>query len=233
MRRADLPIAYSEGFSPHPKVSFPDALPLGYASYGEYAELQFAGDIALPRAMEGLTAAFPEGLAILDAVEVVEGAPRLAKWLRASLWALEYPSEFAPALDAAVAALLAADAVPVDRDRKGEITETDLRPAIHQLSHQGAVPQGGSSVPPRSRTTIGVVLHHTEPPMRPSEVHQALSRATEAHAGAPLPDLAHATRLAQGEPTSGGLTEALSGEELSPHEPHDIKEGDHDRPEHT
>ena len=45
LRRAELPIAYSEGFSPHPKVSFPDALPVGYASTGEYAELTFAAEI--------------------------------------------------------------------------------------------------------------------------------------------------------------------------------------------
>jgi hypothetical protein len=42
LRRVDLPIAYSEGFTPHAKVSFPDALPVGYGSTGEYAELTFA-----------------------------------------------------------------------------------------------------------------------------------------------------------------------------------------------
>ena len=41
LRKADLPIGYSEGFTPHPKVSFPDALALGYASTGEYVELTF------------------------------------------------------------------------------------------------------------------------------------------------------------------------------------------------
>src|SRR5690606_15725343 len=68
LRLADLPIAYSEGCSPHPKVSFPDALPLGYASTGEYAELTFAAPVVLDTAVKALNAAFPAGLEILLAV---------------------------------------------------------------------------------------------------------------------------------------------------------------------
>ena len=88
LRKADLPIAYSEGFSPHPKVSFPDALPLGYASSGEYAELTFAAPVALDDAVAALNAALPDGLAVLAATEVAEGTTRLSKWLAASVWDL-------------------------------------------------------------------------------------------------------------------------------------------------
>jgi radical SAM-linked protein len=61
LRKADLPIAYSEGFSPHPKVSFAEALPLGYASVGEYAELTFATALPVDPAMAPRNAAVPEG----------------------------------------------------------------------------------------------------------------------------------------------------------------------------
>jgi radical SAM-linked protein len=229
LRRADLPIAYSEGFSPHPKVSFPDALPLGYGSYAEYAELTFAGPIAIEPAIRSLNAAFPAGIAVRAAVEVQEGDPRLAKWLRASLWELVYPAEAAPALAAAVPVLRDADTIPVARERKGEFTETDLRPALHKI-HQSSQTFDDAE---GSRACVRVVFNHTEPPMRPSEMHQALRSAAGAHADAPLPELAHATRLAQGEPTSDGLAEALSGDLYTPLQPHTIEEGEHDRPEHT
>jgi radical SAM-linked protein len=197
LRRADLPIAYSEGFSPHPKVSFPDALPLGYASTGEYVELIFAGPVEVAPAMAALNAAFPAGARILDAVPVEEGAPKLSKWLRASLWHLQYPAAVDPTVLArAVDAARAADALPVDRERKGDVIRVDLRPALHDISSDGH--------------QVAAVLHHVEPPVRPTEVHLALAAAL----GAPVVDLedpALVTRVAQGAPAPGGLTEALSG----------------------
>lgn len=228
LRRADLPIAYSEGFSPHPKVSFPDALPLGYGSHAEYAELTFAGPIALDRAIKDLNAAFPNGMRVLDAVEVGDGAPRLAKWLRASLWELAYPSSASEALSTAANAIRASEHVSVERDRKGETTTIDLRPAIHTIDIC-PVPDDDAS----GMTRVRVILHHTEPPMRPTEVHQALQGAAGAHASGELPELAYATRLAQGEPTSEGLVEALSGERYSPCHTHDIEEGNNDRPDES
>lgn len=207
LRKADLPIAYSEGFSPHPKVSFPDALPLGYASTGEYAELAFAAPVHLESAIDDLNAAFPAGMAVRDGVEVADGAPRLAKWLRASVWDLRYPAEQQPVLEQAAAAVVAAGEVMVERDRKGEITELDLRPAIHTLF---------SETTDDVHATVRATVHHVEPPMRPSEVHQALDRAARSDSGAPLPEPTLVTRVAQGEPTEEGLVEALSGDLLSP-----------------
>ena len=203
LRKAGVPIAYSEGFSPHPKVSFPDALPLGYASTGEYAELAFAAPIDLESAIEDLNAAFPAGMAVHDAVEVAEGAPRLAKWLRASAWDLRYPVEQQPLLEVAAAAVVDANAVMVERERKGERTTLDLRPAVHALFCDATDDEVSA--------TVRATVHHVEPPMRPSEVHQALDRAARAHSGAPLPEPTLVTRVAQGEPTEKGLVEALRG----------------------
>lgn len=206
LRQADLPIAYSEGFSPHPRVSFPDALPLGYASTGEYAELTFAAPIALEPGVNALNTAFPDGLEVLAAVEVAEGAPKLAKWLRASCWDVAYPAGVA--LAEPVLALEAASNLPVLRERKGDPVTVDLRPSIHQICCAGAA--------------LRVTLHHVEPPVRPSEVHLAL-RVTDPD----LPEPALVTRVAQGEPafTDGpgaaeqrpaGLVEALSGALVPP-----------------
>ena len=202
LRRADLPIAYSEGFSPHPKVSFTDALPLGYASDAEYAELTFAGPIDIPSAIAALNPAFPDGMSVLTATEVVDGAPKFAKLLQASAWDVVYPD----GTEVAGAVRAAADAASlvVPRERKGESTDIDIRPAIHQISSDG----------PRVR----VVVHHTDhlPPktavaVRPSEVDLALRSFSPV-----LSQPVLVTRLAQGRPETDGLVEALTGELVAP-----------------
>ncbi|HUH07036.1 MAG TPA: TIGR03936 family radical SAM-associated protein [Egibacteraceae bacterium] len=193
LRKADLPIAYSEGFSPHPKVSFTDALPLGLASTGEYAELTFAAPVDLDAAIAALNAAFPEGLAVLAAAEAGDGAPRLARLLQAVCWDLFYPLGQAAALGSAVRSANAADVLVVGRERKGETVEVDLKPALHGMAAW--------------EETVRVMVRHVEPPPRPSEVHLALN-SFALH----LPGPALALRVAQGQPAPDGLLEALSGE---------------------
>lgn len=196
LRKADLPIGYSEGFTPHPKVSFPDALPLGYASTGEYVELTFAAPVDVDAAVAAFNRAATEGLRILDAVAVGDGAPRFARWLRASLWELRYAREAAARLPDGVNALASAERITVDRERKGITTELDLKPALHAIASFD--------------DTVRVVLHHTEPPFRPSEVHQALQAAV----GHELDEPRLITRCAQGIPEPAGLREALSQQVL-------------------
>ena len=202
LRRADLPIAYSEGFSPHPKVSFTDALPLGYGSIAEYAELTFAGPIDVRSAVAALNAAFPDGIDVTAAVVAEDGAPRFSKLLAASAWDVVYPD--GTDLHHAVAAATAAPSLVVARERKGEAVDVDIQPAVHDLSSDGA----------RLRATV----HHTDHlpdavavAVRPSEIDLAL-RSFQ-------PDLAQpvlVTRLAQGRPGPDGLVEALTGERIEP-----------------
>jgi radical SAM-linked protein len=201
VRKAGLPIAFSEGFTPHPKISFADALPVGYASIGEYAELTFAVPVALNQSVHALNAAFPDGLAVLHAVQVAEGTPKLATWLRASCWDISYPASdglaprgaapnpFAEAVDA----VRAAETLPIQRERDGPPVTVDLHSALHQISCRGV--------------GVRVMLHHIEPLVRPMQVHLALRSF---HSGIPEPTLI--TRVAQGAPVDEGLIEALSGQ---------------------
>lgn len=203
LRKADLPIAFSEGFSPHPKVSFSEALPLGYASTGEYAELTFAAPIPLESGMAALDAAMPDGARILAAQEVADGAAKLAKRLRASCWDLGYPATVDPDLLArTVAAALDAPSLEVERERKGEATIVDLRPTVHGMAARGHV--------------VRAVLHHVEPQVRPTELHLALAGRYADITGAgqdgrALPEPELVARIAQGLPADGGIEEALDG----------------------
>jgi radical SAM-linked protein len=134
LRRADLPIAYSEGFTPHAKVSFPDALPVGYGSTGEYAELTFAAPIVPDRDLGRLSATLPEGMDITTYLEVPDGAPKLARMLRATLWEQVWPpadaAELTDLLRRRSDELLEADHAEVIRHRPDGDRTIDVRPAV-------------------------------------------------------------------------------------------------------
>ena len=225
LRRADLPIAYSEGFTPHARVSFPDALPVGHESTGEYAEMTFAAPIVPDRDLGRLSAALPEGMDITTYLEVPDGAPKLARMLRATLWELAWPPADADVLTGLLQRrseqLLAADHVGAVRHRPDGDRLVDVRPAVLALvaaTRPAAGPSGG----PGAHTVLRAVLRNDGPTVRPTDLHAALARPSgPASPPGELPDPDEPVdiapppalvRVAQGEPVDGGLREALSGQ---------------------
>src|ERR1700683_3691211 len=73
VRRAGLPIAYSAGFTPHPKISYAGAAPTGTASEAEYLEIALTSACTAPDVRDRLDAALPDGI---DVIEVLELADR-------------------------------------------------------------------------------------------------------------------------------------------------------------
>ncbi|MBN3033483.1 MAG: DUF2344 domain-containing protein [Candidatus Saganbacteria bacterium] len=67
LRRTGLPVAYSQGFNPHMKISWGNALKVGAASEGEFAEIQFDGWVKPNELMTALNASLPRGLEIVEA----------------------------------------------------------------------------------------------------------------------------------------------------------------------
>src|SRR4029079_14411995 len=113
IHRANVPIAYSQGFSPHPKISYASAAPTGVASEAEYLEigLQTPMDPADVRA--ALDAALSPGLDVCDAVEA--DGENLADRIDASRFRIELPDLDPDVLAAAVEKFLAADEVIIDK----------------------------------------------------------------------------------------------------------------------
>lgn len=72
-----LPVAFTEGFSPRPKMSFGLALPVGAESDAEYLDMAFAGSVEPGEVGESLSAALPVGMEITGAETLVEHAPAL------------------------------------------------------------------------------------------------------------------------------------------------------------
>lgn len=70
VRRAGIPIAYSQGFNPHMKISWGNALKVGATSEGEYAELQIDGWIKPFELLDRLNQELPPGIALLEAFVV-------------------------------------------------------------------------------------------------------------------------------------------------------------------
>ncbi len=106
LRRADVPMAYSAGFSPHPRISYANAAPTGAASEAEYLEIAVTRRCEPGRVRAALDEALPPGL---DVVEVVEAhTPGFADRLEASVWRVELPGVSPDDAADALAAFLAA-----------------------------------------------------------------------------------------------------------------------------
>jgi radical SAM-linked protein len=216
LRRADLPIAYSEGFSPHAKVSFPDALSVGFVSTGEYAELTFAAPISPERDLAALSAALPEGMDITTYLAVPDGAPKLARMLRVTLWEQVWPAvdadELTDLLSRRGEELLAADHAEVIRRRPNGDKTIDVRPAVLALAARTRPDPGGA------RTVLRAVLRNDGPTVRPPDLLMALAEDAAVRGDAsprrPVEIAPPVTtcRVAQGEFDGDRLREALSGE---------------------
>lgn len=179
--RARVPMAYSSGFNPHPRISYAGAAPTGSASEAEYLEIGLAEaqDPAAVRA--ALEEALPDGLDVIEVVESTGGA--LADRLEASHWLVDLEATPA-ATAAAVEAFLAAGEVLVQRMTKKGLREFDCRAAVVSLAVE---PHGAGA-------RLDLVLRHGVPSVRPDDVLAGLAAAGGLEtAGSPL-----LTRLAQG-----------------------------------
>lgn len=155
LRRAELPVAYSGGFSPRPKLSFGLALSTGHESVAEYLDVEFAeqsedleaGPIDLGRidasGLAGLlTPLLPAGIEVVAAVEIAPGTSSLQESVTSCLWRIEALGFDVDATKELVAAALARDDLFVTRTRKGREVTDDLRPAIRSLSVVGPTVAG-------------------------------------------------------------------------------------------
>jgi radical SAM-linked protein len=141
-RVARLPLAFTGGFAPRPKMSFGLALPLGYESDAEYLDVELTEPIDLAGVSTVVTDALPAGIAITGAAFLVERAASLQEAVVASTWEVEVAGDRSEVL-AAVERLLASDRIDVVRSRKGRTAPDDIRPAIHAIGVAGMGPRGG------------------------------------------------------------------------------------------
>ncbi len=225
LRRAGVPMAYSQGFSPHPKISWSGAVPTGVASEAEYVELQLVEKVDPEVLRVELDAALPHGIDLLEAVEARSGG--LAERLELSRWRIALPGVTDRELRAAVAEFLASDRVEVERMTKDGRRTIDARTAVvsaHVVAGHGTSAESTKVVAegdeiagstsraddwPKTSEPYGIlelVVRQTTPVVRPDDVLSALRVV----AGLALP-VPKATRLAQGRlDDAGALADPLA-----------------------
>ncbi|HTU36740.1 MAG TPA: TIGR03936 family radical SAM-associated protein [Acidimicrobiales bacterium] len=142
LRRSGLPVAYSQGFVPHPLVSFGLALPTGCESRGEYLDVRLAAPRPDETPVAGLPAALsvllPDGIEVQAAALVEEAEGSLQQEVASCDWELEVFGVPDEELAERVGTVLAAPSLVVRRERKGRQTDDDIRPAILALSVTGS-----------------------------------------------------------------------------------------------
>ncbi|MFF0199479.1 TIGR03936 family radical SAM-associated protein [Streptomyces sp. NPDC005017] len=210
LRRAEVPMAYSAGFTPHPKVSYANAAPTGTGSEAEYLEIALtaARDPEKLRAL--LDESLPPGLDVVDAVEVRTSG--LADRLTASVWELRLEGVDPEDAGRAVAAFIGAETVEVQRMTKNGVRTFDARSAVVGLESVAGGTETHSS--PADRPTdqpcaiLRLVVRHVTPAVRPDDVLSGLRAVADL--APPVP--AAVTRLAQGlfDEETGTVTDPLA-----------------------
>lgn len=176
-RRAGTPLVYTGGFSPRPKVSFGLALPTGAESRAEYLDVELSREFDIGSLPAALSSVLPLGIDC-TAAHLPTGSQSLQEQVTSCRWELEVEGVPAAEVANAVKRALAADSIPVVRQRKSRDVSDDLKPAIVSL-------EAASLGPNLSR--VDAVLHTQPRGVRPSELVRALGgdlelvRSTRTH----------------------------------------------------
>ena len=235
VRRAGLPIAYSAGFTPHPKISYAGGAPTGVASEAEYLSLALTARQAETQVCQRLDAALPDGIDVIDVTEDTGRGGRLPAGsgasssggfghLEASEWRVVLPGVGPAAAQRAVAGFLALGEAPVERLTDKGVRRMDARAAVVEMNvvEMDIVEMGPTPADPdggqRAAVTghedcaiLRMVVLHTAPAVRPEDVLTALREQDGIVPSSPP----MTTRLAQGPRALLTGTTLLGGDGVS------------------
>jgi len=179
-RRASLPLAYTEGFSPRPQLSFGLALPTGAESLAEYldvvlddsrVETASVDPEALPDLLGPL---LPDGIVIEEAVVAEGRIGSLQEHITSCSWTMRLAGVSRPEVQELIDAMLRADNVLIERERKGKKVIDDLRPSVLGLAMADIVVD--QEIDPSGRT-VGITAELATQPrgVRPGELVAGLA----------------------------------------------------------
>lgn len=199
VRKAGIPVAYSAGFSPHPRISYLGGAPTGSASEAEYLELAVTRRCEPDDAGRRLDAALPDGIDVVEVVEVDGKSAALA--LEASEWEVSWPGVRVDAAASAVRALLAQPRYEVQRFTTKGTKTVDVRAGVLSLTCSAGPRVAGADGPWRAGSApaagcaiLRMIVRQMVPAVRPDDVLAALCQLSALEPGSP----AVATRLWQG-----------------------------------
>jgi radical SAM-linked protein len=191
VRRGGLPVAFSAGFSPHPKISYAGGAPTGTASEAEYLEIALTSVCPAADVRDRLDAALPDGIDVIEVLELAD-APGGAGALRleGSQWQVALPGVAAGEAARAVQAFLAAESIVVERLTSKGLRRLDARAAVVALELDRRTEQEADA----GDVALRMVVRHVTPAVRPDDILAALGKVAALELSSPP----LVTRLAQG-----------------------------------
>jgi radical SAM-linked protein len=188
VRRAGLPVAFSAGFSPHPKISYSGGAPTGAASEAEFLEIALTESVDPDDVRARLDASLPDGIDVIEAADLAVATTRTQ--LEASVWQVELPGVQPQDAALAVRAFLASEHAEVDRRTSSGVRRLDTRAGVVSLE----LDQRGDPGEHVGCAILRMVVRHLTPAVRPDDILVALRHLSALEPSSP----ARVTRLAQG-----------------------------------
>jgi radical SAM-linked protein len=134
LRRAKIPLAYSQGFNPRPKMQIASSLPVGTTGRAEIMDIIITRPVSIEQTLARIKAALPAGLELHSLEAIPLKSPTLQHLLRQAEYAVTVETELSTEeLTRRIEALLTAEKIIQTRQRKGQQEEFDLRPWLHEL----------------------------------------------------------------------------------------------------
>ena len=139
-RRAELPLAFSQGFNPHPLMSFATALSVGFTSRGEYLDVILTQDLPPEEVRTRVNAMLPAGVTVVRAIDAGESKASLTSVMRSARYSVSVTfADPVPAerIKAEIASMLSGE-ITVMKKTKAGVKPTDIRPMIYELTVESA-----------------------------------------------------------------------------------------------
>jgi radical SAM-linked protein len=147
IRRARLPLSYSQGFHPQPRIQFAAALPLGFTGAAEVVDIYLDEELDPTEFLSRLEPALPRGICLTAAILVPRELPSLQSQVRGASYRVELETDEADAaFSSRLEAFLARPSAWRERRRGDRLVRYDLRPLVKSLRYRGACELGQAFV---------------------------------------------------------------------------------------
>lgn len=134
LRRSMIEVNYSEGFHPHPKISFSSALSLGIESYAEFIDIDIKNSGDSINFLQRMNESLPEGIDIIECKETEKAEP-LTKTMSHSLYEIYFDSDNDGISDAIVQVMKSEELILKKRNKKKQIKDVNVREKIHSIEY--------------------------------------------------------------------------------------------------
>lgn len=132
LRRAGIPVAFSQGYNPQPKVAFGPPLPVGMTSQGEYMDIILDLEMNPKEFCHRMNSVLPQGITVLDAVAIDKSFPSLMSVIERALYHISIKTPV-QSIEEALKDFLAQPVINITKSGKKSERTVNIRPMIHRL----------------------------------------------------------------------------------------------------